>query len=248
MSHHPHLSHPSDSEDFFSPDPRNRIPSLPPAPPSNRSDYAINLSILTRYVPSAHSIIDRAPYAVVYVYGAGSEGKEPGWEKTGVEGSVFVLQLTNNEGKDGYAVMVLNRRGLDNWVLHLRSKEGVQLTPEYIILEGTGDDEDKIFGLWVFEEPDKSTSGLREQIGKCLMECAEESEGMGQDEQVNEAQPVSQGNGTNGQSQGQRSYPGDPDLMAILNPPRAPAPQQLDSNHEVNLVDRFFRNPGGMAP
>lgn len=251
-SHHQHHlshpSHPSDSEDFFSPDPRNRDPSLPPPPPSDRSDAAINLSVLKRYLPSAQEILEKAPYAVVYIYGAGSEGKEPGWEKTGVEGTVFVLRLLDDDHNSEYAVMVLNRRGLDNWVLHLKSHEGVQLTEEYVILQGTGDEDEKVYGLWIYDQPDKSTRGLREIIGNCIVDCAEKAAGIGQDEESEQyEQSFDHSNGSNGQLQSQTASQDSPDLMAILNPPQAYAPRQPDASQEVDIVDRFLRSGGGRA-
>ncbi len=250
MAHYQHLSHPShpsDSEDFFSPDPRNRDPTLPPPPPSDRELDSINLSVLQRYLPSAEKLEAKAPYAVVYVYGAGSDEKEPGWEKTGVEGTVFVLRLLREGAKYEYAVVVLNRRGMDNWVMHLESKDGVQLTEEYIILQGTGEEEEKVYGLWIFEELDKSTRGLRERIGKCIVKCAAKAEGKWE-EGINdgEEQPAGQANGSNGQKErqmGQRS----PDLMAILNPPRSQASQQPDPGLEVNILDGSFPNGGNKA-
>lgn len=250
------MSHqrPSDSEnnpDFFLPDPRNRDNTLPPPQPQDRSDDAINLSVLQRYLPSAEYIEEKAPYAVVYIYGAGGEGKEPGWEKTGVEGTVFVLRLLNDEGEYEYAVLVLNRRGLDNFVLHLERKEGVELTEEYIILQGTVQDEGKVYGLWIFEEQGSSTKEKRGEIGKCIVKCVEMAEGKTQDGDENDqvqvqVQQYGQENGSNGQRQPQMAI-GSPDLMAILNPPRAHASQPPDSSQEGNILDKFFWNAGDKA-
>ncbi|KAK4692095.1 hypothetical protein P7C71_g5041, partial [Lecanoromycetidae sp. Uapishka_2] len=235
---------PSDSEDFFSPDPRNRDPSLPPAPPSDRSDAAINLSVLQRYLPSAGLIVDKAPYAVVYVF----EKKDERWEKTGVEGSVFILQLASEGGRDEYAVMVLNRRGLDNWVLHLKSSEGVQLTEEYIILQGTGDEEEKVYGLWIFEEADKSTRGLRELFGNSIVECARKAQENGlHGETIQDGQLHGPENESNGHVQNPMLPSSSPDLMAILNPSRTQVPQQPDVNQGVDILNRFFRNDGSKA-
>ena len=243
------MSHqrPSDSEnnlDFFSPGPGSHDKTLPPPQPQDRSDDAINLSVLQRYLPSAEYIEGKAPYAVVYIYGAGGEGKDPGWEKTGVEGTVFVLRLSNDEGEYKYAVLVLNRRGLDNFVLHLESKEGVQLTEDYIILQGTVQDEGKVYGLWIFEEQESSTKGKRGEIGKCIVNCVEKAEGKTQDGDEKDrvqvqVQQHGQKNGSNGQRQRQMAI-GSPDLMAILNPPRAHAFQPPDSSQEGNTLDRFF--------
>ena len=168
-----HLTHPSDSEDFFSSNPRNRLPSLPRASPDNRDLDEINLAVLQRYLPSAISIEGKASYAVVYMWD--DESRTDGWEKTGVEGTVFVLRLLFHNLFE-YAMIVLNRRGLDNWVLYLERPEKVELTDEYIILQGTREHEGKAYGLWIFESAHRSARGCKEILGTCIMECAASAE------------------------------------------------------------------------
>ena len=84
------------------------------------------------------------------------------------------------------------------------------MTEEYIILPGNGAetlvgdgdaDEKKAYGLWIFEEEQGSTKGVREACAKCIVECA----------------------GKTGKRRGvgvtARAL-GGPDLMALLNPSR----------------------------
>lgn len=179
------------------------------------TDAALNLSVLQRHLPSTVSIDFLAPYAVVYTCSAATRA----WEKCGIEGSLFVVQLQD----DKHAVVVLNRRGLDNFILHLQSAADVDdVTEEYIILLGNGGDtlgdgdanERKVYGLWIFEEEQGSTKGVREACGKFIVDCAEKA---GKEHRIG---------GPDGQSNGyaqQMPTVGalrSPDLMALLDSSR----------------------------
>lgn len=182
-----------------------------PANPTLTND-ALNLSVLQRHLPSTISIDFLAPYAVVYIFNTTAQE----WEKSGIEGTLFVPKLQD----ETHAVVVLNRRGLDNFILHLKSAEEVDLTEEYVILQGNGRDdlgrgdkgEGKVYGLWIFEEGEGSTKGVRGACGRFIVECAEKG-GKGRG-----------GGGVDGRSNGytqQRPTAGvasGPDLMALLNP------------------------------
>ena len=177
------------------------------------TNEALNLSVLQRLLPSTVSIEFLAPYAVVYLFS--STTSTQAWEKSGVEGTLFVVRLRNGR----HAVVVLNRRGLDNFILHLKSAEEVDVTDEYIILRGDGveklgdgngdEDEGKVYGLWIFEEELGSTKGVREACGKCILECAEKAE----------KQMGAGHGGSDGHVQQEPAASG-PNLMALLNSSR----------------------------
>ncbi len=235
---HIHNYHPSDSDaptvtlDFFSPGPDNLNNTLPPPPPNTRSDAEINISVLQRHLPSTQSIEKIAPYAVVYLFSIEREG----WEKSGLEGSLFIVR-TNEEGREGYAVVVLNRRGLDNFVFTLKSEDQVDVTEEYIILQEAGNEgegEQKAYGLWVFQEAEGSTRGTRAEVGELITELARRTEGVEQ--------------GFDGARQGQYGQygmengngPSSPDLMALLGQPRTqavPVRQQAETGQGQNVLD-----------
>ena len=238
MARQNHIYHPSDSDaptvslDFFSPDPNNLNNTLPPPPPNTRSDAELNFSVLQRHLPSTQSIEKIAPYAVVYIFSIEREG----WEKSGVEGSLFIVR-TSEEEREGYAVVVLNRRGLDNFVLTLKREDQVDVTEEYIILQDTGHEvegEQKAYGLWVFQEAEGSTRGTRAEVGELIKELARRTEG------------VEQGYG--GAQQGQQGQygmqngngPDSPDLMALLGQPRSqavPVVQQTEAGQGQNVLE-----------
>lgn len=149
-------------------------------PPPTRSNEELNLSVLRRHNPAITSILSLAPYAVVYVFSP--ETRQ--WEKSGVEGGMFVCQLTQGSlGEERYGVFVLNRRGLNNFDIRLTGGENVEITNEFVILK-TDDDDDhnavggeapssQIYGLWIYSEPPpNSTAETRTLNAQVIKECA----------------------------------------------------------------------------
>lgn len=103
-----------------------------PLPPPLRSNEDLNISVLRRHNPSITSILSLAPYAVVYIFSPTARQ----WEKSGIEGTMFVCQLSQGTlGEERYSVYVLNRRGLNNFEILLMDGEDVELTDEYVILK-----------------------------------------------------------------------------------------------------------------
>lgn len=102
------------------------------AAPPLRSNEEINLSVIRRHNPSVIAILSLAPYAVVYIFSPTTRQ----WEKNGVEGTLFVCQLTQGPlGEERYTAFVLNRRGLNNFDLPLTDSDNVEVTEEYVILK-----------------------------------------------------------------------------------------------------------------
>ena len=163
-----------------------------------RTNSQLNLSVLRRHNPKITRILSNAPFAVVYVFSAVTQE----WEKSGVEGTLFVVQLVSESGIDAdglqhtephqerYAVLVLNRRGLENFQIELKREEDVEVTDEYIIVQGSsstfgaqadatmaengsGEGGSSIYGFWIFTEPPpNSTTETRTIIAGLIQECA----------------------------------------------------------------------------
>ncbi|KAI9824758.1 MAG: hypothetical protein M1832_001586 [Thelocarpon impressellum] len=146
-----------------------------PARPPSRTNAELNLSVLRRHDPSIAFILSIAPYAVVYLFSPTSQQ----WEKSGVEGTLFVCQLTPAEtGAERYVAIVLNRRGLENFSAELLDGGDVEVTEEYVILRVTEDgEEQKIYGLWIFSEPPpSSTANTRAINAQIIQDCAVQAE------------------------------------------------------------------------
>ena len=143
-------------------------------PPAERTNEELNLSVLRRHNRDVYAIEYIAPYAVVYLFSPETQQ----WEKCGIEGTAFLCALLPNaELSQRYAVMVLNRRGLENFDIELLSSEDVEITDEYIILQSEKNYVPKVYGLWVFSEPPpSSTAHHREAMAQRIQECARKVE------------------------------------------------------------------------
>ncbi|KAI9659164.1 MAG: hypothetical protein M1831_003746 [Alyxoria varia] len=119
-----------------------------PAPNLKRTTSTLNLAVLKRHHPTVTSILSTAPYAAVYAFSPDSST----WEKIGVEGTMFVVQLesstslngdttnsetdADNDEEEHYAVIVLNRKSLANFRIDLAREDYVEITDEYVIVQG----------------------------------------------------------------------------------------------------------------
>lgn len=132
-------------------------------PPAERTNDELNLAVLKRHDQQIVSILSIAPFAVIYDF---SPLPEPTWSKSGVEGSLFICQLTPGiSGEDRYVAVVLNRRGLDNFEAELREGEnaGVEITGDFVIVSYKHGHEQKIKGIFIFSDgPGTSTAQTRE--------------------------------------------------------------------------------------
>ncbi|GAM86713.1 hypothetical protein ANO11243_047320 [Dothideomycetidae sp. 11243] len=151
--------------------------------PPIRTNEELNLTVLKRHNPQIQQVLSVAPFAVVYIFSSTTQS----WEKTGVEGTLFVCQLIPAviyHGEEGlvverYSVLVLNRKGLENFNTELHTSADVEITDEYVILQVDRDgqgEEPAIYGLWIFSEPGASTEHTRVVNAKVMMECASRSE------------------------------------------------------------------------
>ena len=151
------------------------VPLPPPQDiPPQRTNAELNLSVLQRHLPSTTSIISIAPYAVVYIF-TSTPQNGPAWEKSGIEGTLFICQQTPapTYGTERYSVVVLNRKGLNDFICPLSGD--IDYEAGYIILRSASEEggEENIWGLWIFEEEEgSSTAGMREVNAKIIQECA----------------------------------------------------------------------------
>ncbi|KAI4253044.1 MAG: hypothetical protein LQ352_003936 [Teloschistes flavicans] len=155
---------PSDYEsDWPATDPTDALPSRS----MQKSNPELNLSVLRRHLPSITSILSVAHYAVVYAFSPSAQN----WEKSGIEGTLFVCQQSSAAGLERFSVVVLNRKGLNDFICPLSGE--IDFENGYIILRSTdGSNEYGIWGLWVFEEEGSSTAGSRAMNAKTIQNCA----------------------------------------------------------------------------
>ena len=142
--------------------------------PQPRTNEELNFSVLQRHCPEVSSILSIAPYAVIYEF---TPHPEPTWNKSGIEGSLFICQLNTGPqlGEDRYCAIVLNRRGLENFYAELREADntGVEITDEYVIVSLMEQGVQKIFGIFIFSEgPGSSTENTRALNAELMKQCA----------------------------------------------------------------------------
>lgn len=107
----------------------------------SRTNTDLNISVLSRYLPGGvRSILSIAASATVYLF-----SETEGWEKCGVEGTMFVVEREPLVTASGYAlaqlcVFVLNRRALENLVVDLIKVTDCELAGELIIFRLEEDD------------------------------------------------------------------------------------------------------------
>lgn len=173
QTYHPDL--PLDSDhlpSFQSPGLPSSAPTLPhQATPTVAS---LNLSVIQRHYPSITSCQSIAAYAVIYTFSSTAQS----WEKSGCEGTLFLVTLApDHTARERFAVIVLNRRGLDNFVLELRNEDEIQVTDAFVILQGDEEAEEEsegklVYGVWIFCEEGTSTEGVRQHIAETMVENA----------------------------------------------------------------------------
>ena len=139
-----------------------------------RSNDQLNLTVLKRHEPSISTIVSIAPYAVLYTFSTESSQ----WEKSGIEGTLFLCGLyPSPTAPNRFAVLILNRRGLENFFMELDNSESVEITEEYVIVQSedaAGQEEPEVYGLWIYqeEEGEKSTGNARSKNAGLIANCA----------------------------------------------------------------------------
>ncbi|KAF1346597.1 hypothetical protein BDV97DRAFT_275837, partial [Delphinella strobiligena] len=151
-----------------------------PIPPKTNEE--LNLSVLKRHDASIIDILAVANFAVVYVFSNTSQQ----WEKCGIEGTLFVCQQAPEQLPGGgattlldrYNVMIINRKGLDNYSTPLTSSENIQITDEYVIIQVEGEDGiSQCYGLWIYADPPPSpTAERKRKVAEKIFECAVNAE------------------------------------------------------------------------
>jgi hypothetical protein len=136
-----------------------------PQPQPVRSIEELNRSVLQRHYPGVVSILHTTSYTTLYSF----DPAENQWEKVGIEGALFVCQLIpSHTGAERFSVIILNRRSLENFDWEISSAEDMEITEDFIIVRG----EEKVYGIWIFEEPEGSTANARAETANKIHELA----------------------------------------------------------------------------
>jgi hypothetical protein len=133
--------------------------------PAPRSNEELNFKVLSNIYPDLVVIEHVTPYAVLYSYKLETQQ----WEKLGIEGTLFICQLTPSPiGAERYCAIIHNRRGLDNFYQELTNSEEMEVADPYVIMHG-----EDVFGIWIFADPPpSSTVNCRVETAAKMMEFA----------------------------------------------------------------------------
>lgn len=135
---------------------------------AGRTNPELNLSVLRRYLPSITMVLSIAANAVVYTFHSGSQ-----WKRTTMEGTMFICSQRKTPGEAGETgcLFILNRKGLQNFVLDLDNAVNFELAGGLLIfkldyaahelhLESGEAVTPLVLGLWTHaeEESDRETN------------------------------------------------------------------------------------------
>lgn len=136
-----------------------------PLPPT-RSNEELNLAVLKRKYPELLAIEHVTPFAAMYTFNLETQG----WEKMGIEGALFICQLALSPvGAERYCVVILNRRGMDNFYLELTSSEDLEVSDPFVIVQA-----DQVYGIWIHADPPpSSTANCRIETAEKIIEAAD---------------------------------------------------------------------------
>lgn len=102
----------------------------------------LNEAALKRFDPYVKEILDTAKFVALYTFNP----EENEWEKTNVEGSLFVYSRT---GEPFYNILVLNRLNTTNLIEPISHKFDLQLHEPFLLYRNT---KFCIYGIWFYEK------------------------------------------------------------------------------------------------
>lgn len=142
-------------------------------PPINRTRDQLNLSVVQKHNPEVTAILSVASHVTVYDW---AQTPTPGWQKSGVEGALFICKLTpGGFDEERFHAIVLNRGGLENFEAELRQadSEGVEIVQDLVIISGIEAGERKANGIYIFcGGPGTSTEHSRAANGELMRDLA----------------------------------------------------------------------------
>jgi hypothetical protein len=134
-----------------------------PLPLPTRTNTELNISVLRRYVPSITDIPSLASSTDVYAYSPSAQA----WERAEITGTMFVCEL--NDG-NGYCIVILNKKGMDNLIIDMANMLEVELTAEFLIVRFLDKGEEKALGFFIQDVP----ADTREMISLLIKGCWEQ--------------------------------------------------------------------------
>lgn len=115
-----------------------------------------NLRLLQKSDPTISDLLGSATHVVLYNFSQESQS----WEKSNVEGSLFLTSTTSN----GYVLVILNRNAPENYKIQLTPDFQLQNSIPYLIFKQQQDANVVIRGIWFPNDAEReSMNGLLTQ-------------------------------------------------------------------------------------
>jgi len=160
-----HPLHQVQASDYDSETPYN------PEPLPARTNTQLNLSALRRYVPSITDIPSLASSTDVYKYSATAQA----WERAETSGTMFICELGHGEG---YCILILNKKGLDNLMIDMADMRTVEITAEFLIIQFVNLGEERVLGFFIQDGPEGTRERNSMLIKACWEKVAEKTDGV----------------------------------------------------------------------
>lgn len=109
---------------------------------------ARNLSVLSGIDKSIVEIVSDVSHIAVYEF-------DSTWKRYNVEGACFVVRRKSPTDIPSFCVIVLNKQGLENFILDLSDCKKVKMQDRFIMLKVTMKKKPMIFGLWMHSDDER---------------------------------------------------------------------------------------------
>lgn len=112
-----------------------------------------NLAALRAIDQSIEEIVCEAAHIAVYEF----DGILQSWKRLNVEGVTFIVSKAAQGGNSrSYVLIVLNKQGLENFILDLANCKKAKIQVPYIMLKCSTKKAPIIFGLWLHSEEERN--------------------------------------------------------------------------------------------
>ena len=143
----------------------------------NEQKKQANLRVLQRVHSSITDIIGTATHVVLYQFNANGQKK---WEKSNVEGSLFIVKhsiSSSTNASNLCSLVILNRAGVENTFVRITPTFQMQLKDPYLIFRDPnnydGDDNDSVRGIWFHDDHERAMiSAMLERVMRFTVERA----------------------------------------------------------------------------
>ncbi|XP_029665575.1 mRNA-decapping enzyme 1A [Formica exsecta] len=128
---------------------------------TDRTELRMNVAALKRVDPYVKDILETATHVALYTF----NGDENEWEKTDIEGALF---LYSRNGEPYNSILIMNRLNTNNLVEPVAPGLDLQLQEPFLLYRNS---RCNIYGIWFYEK--EECIRIASMLNKLLKECEE---------------------------------------------------------------------------